>query len=402
MHFRWRDPNSSTAINCPDDRAIKLILPVLSLDTSITNLFEQGISMRITFVLPGMSSIPIGGYKVVYQYANHLAAEGHRVTLAHLRDAVVPNNPWRIWTRWRIERQRADDFLRGRSWFAFHPDVRISTIPFPFRFFFPKADATIATSWRTAAPVADLHRSRSGRRHYLLQHIEDWDADRKTVLDTWKLPLHKIVISHWLGEVARSLGEDSTYIPNGLDFDEFSVDIPLEERKQLHVGMLWHDLEWKGSKLGLEALQQAKLAYPDLVAEFFGTGAPPVDLPSWIDYHQCPTRSELRALYNRCAIFMAPSFAEGWALPPAEAIQCGCALLATDIGGHQDYAINGKTASTFPPGDSVAMANALIAILSSPVRRLELANSGNRWIQQFTWIRATDSLVSALTRPSKS
>ena len=38
---------------------------------------------RVTFVLPGHGKNPIGGYKVAYEYANHLQARGHEVTVIH-------------------------------------------------------------------------------------------------------------------------------------------------------------------------------------------------------------------------------------------------------------------------------------------------------------------------------
>jgi hypothetical protein len=39
--------------------------------------------MRITFILPGFIDAPMGGVKVVVEYANRLAGRGHRVTLIY-------------------------------------------------------------------------------------------------------------------------------------------------------------------------------------------------------------------------------------------------------------------------------------------------------------------------------
>jgi len=39
--------------------------------------------MKITFVMPGYSLKPVGGIKVVYDYANQLASRGHEVTVLH-------------------------------------------------------------------------------------------------------------------------------------------------------------------------------------------------------------------------------------------------------------------------------------------------------------------------------
>ena len=38
---------------------------------------------RIAFLLPRSGVTPIGGYKVVYEYANRLAADGYEVELVY-------------------------------------------------------------------------------------------------------------------------------------------------------------------------------------------------------------------------------------------------------------------------------------------------------------------------------
>ena len=52
--------------------------------------------MRISFLLPGHPAIPIGGFRVVYQYANYFAEQNHHVTVIHagrLRQHPVPRIP---------------------------------------------------------------------------------------------------------------------------------------------------------------------------------------------------------------------------------------------------------------------------------------------------------------------
>lgn len=39
--------------------------------------------MKIVFALPSRDIGPIGGYKIVYEYANRLAERGHEVTIAY-------------------------------------------------------------------------------------------------------------------------------------------------------------------------------------------------------------------------------------------------------------------------------------------------------------------------------
>lgn len=62
-------------------------------------------------------------------------------------------------------------------------------------------------------------------------------------------------------DAAKSLGEEAAYIPNGLDGDEFKMDIEPEGRDQKHIRMLYHDAEWKGSADGLKALITVRLGF---------------------------------------------------------------------------------------------------------------------------------------------
>lgn len=352
---------------------------------------------RVTFVLPGPGEKPMGGYKVVYEYANRLSSRGHRVTIVHptrLNDTsgVVEN----LKKYFRYFQRKADRSYLPERWFDLDKRVISLWVPSLEEDQIPDSDIIIATLWRTAEWISGYGAAK-GKKYYLIQHFEDWSGPEDRVLATWSLPLHKVVISKWLAEIAENLGESYTYIPNGLDFTRFGIDIPVEDRDPRTVMMLFHDEPWKGSIDGLAALQMAKAAYPDLRVILFGVPRGST-LPEWIEYHRNPRQETLRRLYNRSSIFLAPSWAEGWPLPPAEAMMSGAALVATDIGGHHEYARHGINALLSPPKNPEALARNLISLLENPARRISLARAGHENIQQFTWKRACDSLEALFDR----
>jgi len=218
--------------------------------------------------------------------------------------------------------------------------------------------------------------------------------DPERVANTWRLPLQKIVISRWLQKLVADVGESATYIPNGLDFDDFGVDVPPSEREPQRLLMLHHEQPLKGSRDGLEAMRLTRRQIPQLSGTIFGVPAKPKGLPPWISYQQKPVGRPLRKLYNEAAIFVAPSWAEGFGLPPAEAMQCGAALCATDIGGYREYAIHNQTALLSPPKNPESLASNITNLVRNNLLRLRLAEQGHEYIQRFTWERA----VSALER----
>ena len=355
--------------------------------------------MRVHFVLPTEGSVPVGGYKVVYEYANGLVEMGHDVIVTH--PLVLLPSDARIFLRprtWLTYIKRW--FLRTYTpakWFKVDPRVKLRLVPWLSARFMPAADAVVATAWETADWVT-TYQPQHGAKFYLIQHFEQWSGDRDQVLKTWKLPMHKIVISKWLGAMLDDLGELYSYITNGLDFKAFGMDVLPERRHPHSVAMLYHHAEWKGSRYGLEAIKLLKAKFPDLSANLFGVPSAPTDLPSWITYHQLPAQPQLRALYNQAADFVGPSLTEGWGLPPAEAMMCGAAVVLTDVDGHREFARDHVNALMCQPADASALADAVAQLFTDQDLRLRLAYEGERSIQVFTWARAVEALDRTLAK----
>ena len=170
----------------------------------------------------------LGGPKVVYEYANHLALRGHSVSIVH---------PARLRAKW-INRARAlvrypqrsiDGSYRPDRWFKVNSSVRLIWTWSLAERCIPDSDVVVATSWETAEFVNHYSRV-EGRPFYLIQHWETWEGHEERVCATWKMPLKKIVIAQWLKDIADGMGESSTLIPNGLDFHRFGMDVPPQER----------------------------------------------------------------------------------------------------------------------------------------------------------------------------
>ena len=351
--------------------------------------------MRVTFVLPGAGSVPVGGFKVVYEYANRLSERGHTVAVVHTAQPDREASTGEQLKKGVRFLQRNLDKSYRPDWFELRPNVSLLWRATPAAQGVPDADAVIATAWQTAEWVADYPAAK-GRKFYLIQHYETWSGPQARVNATFTLGLRHLVIARWLQEVVRAQGADATYIPNGLDFGAFGIDTSPENR-EARV-MFYHGADWKGSADGIEALKTVKTQCPELQAVLFGAPAAPEGLPNWIRYERTPTPTELRALYNESSVFMATSWTEGWGLPGCEALMCGCALAATDVGGHREYAVNGETALLSPPKDPAALAQNVIKLLRDKALRLSLAEQGRAYVQRFTWEAATGRLERELTK----
>ncbi len=152
------------------------------------------------------------------------------------------------------------------------------------------------------------------------------------------------------------------------------------------------EVKRKGSQYTVQALELLKQSYPQLQATLFGVYPRPKQLPTWIQYHQRP--ADLAKIYNDHAVFISASLGEGWALPPAEAMACGCAVVCTDIGGHADYAINEQTALLVPPENAIALANAVQRLFEQAALRIALSAQAEQFIKtHFNWERSVEALL---------
>ena len=347
--------------------------------------------MRIAFVLPCRSPVPIGGFSVVYRYANCLTERGHEVSVLHPRTRFPPRGvdgkiKAEVW-RWRYRRR--PDLLA--PWFRFSPGVRLTATRHLSDGPLPEADAVVATTWPTTAAVAEA--TAAGARGFYFIQGDEGEGSPEGV-GTWSLPLHKIVVSRWLEEKAVGLGEGSrtSRVPNGTDTDLWGVDLAAD-RREPRVGALLGD--GKGREEILAALRIARAEVPGLRVAAFGTKPPPPELPGWVQYVQLPSPARLRALYNSCALFVQASRSEGWGLPATESMACGCALITCDNGGSREYATDGETALVVERSPQ-AFGDAIVRLLGDRELRLRLSRQGRERVLSFSWESATDEFEDVL------
>ena len=199
---------------------------------------RPGRAMRITFVLPSFGAKPMGGYRIVYQFANGLVEGGDEVTVVH--GALL--EPWQYRSPLSLRREPkvlvrglVDLVSRPREigWQSIDPRVRLEFVPTLAAAQVPDADVVVATAWRTAESVIRYPASK-GRQCYLVQHHEVWDAPATRVDATWRAPLTKIVIADWLYAKGLELGVDQTQLLQlpgpGIDDGLFRVTKPIDGR----------------------------------------------------------------------------------------------------------------------------------------------------------------------------
>lgn len=359
--------------------------------------------MRVTFLLPGYPTRPSGGALVVYRYAGALARKGHEVRVVHPRrlpDAMLP--PAGAAARLRRRAAALSRWMRpgGPDWMTVDPRVELLFVGSLEPRTIPDGDVVVATWW-TIAPLAAAFPQSRGRPLFLVQGDEVWGGATEAAVAAWRLPMQKVVVSRWLHELAVTRGvpeSEVVHIPNAVDDDQFRV-VREPATRGARVAFLLSSSPWKRSRDAVAALELARGEVSELEAHAFGVEQRPRWLPRWMRYTRQPTQVRLvTSIYNEAAIFLCSSSREGWYLPGAEALACGCAFVSTDCGGVRDYAEHGETALLSPPCDAAALARNVVLLLRDQTHRLELAERGNRRVRTLSWSESSSRFEEVLER----
>lgn len=283
------------------------------------------------------------------------------------------------------------------NWHRIDKRVELRFVPTLDEGCIPEGDIIFATAWQTARPVLEYSHEK-GEKCYLIQHYETWMGEKELVDETWRSSLHKIVVSKWLYDVGKDLGADGlTHIPNGIDLNHYRLIQPIARNPR--VAMMFSKVPFKGAADGIKALEIARTKHPNLKAILFGGSIFRHGIPSWIEYHTNPPQDFIvNEIYNNSSIFLCPSVSEGFALPPAEAAACGCAVVSTDCGGVRDFIENEITGLLSQPRDPEALAANLCLLLENESLRVKLATAANRCISRLDWERSTDLMEQCLDR----
>lgn len=346
---------------------------------------------RLNFILPSLPTKPVGGVKNMFQFANRLRERGHDITIYYSIKRPFKKQRTPVWLRLMISKLRK----RKVAWFPLDPSIQQIIIPEVSDAHIRDADATMCTWWQMAYAISNLSASKGFKVNFI-QDYELWTGQEDRVHESYKLPIQHVVIAKYLQDIVEKYsGIRPPLVNTPIDTSHFKMTTPSNERAAKSVIMMYSEEPRKGTKYGLEALQVLRNEIPELKVTLFSVYQRPPEVPVWMNFFTRP--SNLVQLYNGHAVFFSPSLGEGWALPPAESMACGCAVVCTDIGGHRDYAIDGETALLVEPKNANNMASKIRMLIENDELRLKLSVAGRTLIStEFNWDGAVLKLEQIL------
>ena len=352
--------------------------------------------MKITFLVP-VADLS-GGARVVGIYAREMSRRGHEVRVVIAR-RPVPSHL-----------QRAKDLLRGRvRKFDEEPSHYdgISDLVMKLQRTgpitaddCPDADVIIATWWETAEWMMAMPSSK-GRKVHFVQHYEAFEGiDQRRVDHILRLDILKITISKWLSDllVETFRCRDVQLVPNGVSLDQFNAS-PRVRNSKPSVGMLYHNASFKNVRGGLIAFNELRRRFPESKLVSYGAYRPSkeVPLPEGSLFYFQPAQEKMREIYAQCDVWICSSHAEGFHLPPLEAMACRCPVISTPVGGPADIIVDGLNGFLVPLDDAPAMAARLIDFFEAqPAEWLRMSNDAYRTALARDWHASADMFERSL------
>jgi starch synthase len=171
--------------------------------------------------------------------------------------------------------------------------------------------------------------------------------------------------------------------------------VPSQDPNILFVG---RDFERKGGDCLIEALRMVRRTVRDATLHIVGIDKD-FDVPGVISHGKIFDRKELEGHYRRARVFCLPSRYDLWPHSLSEAMAVGVSCVGTTVGSIPEIVEDGRTGLLVPPDDPVALAAALVKILTDEGLARKFGLAGRKRVeQQFTWDHVVERMTPALSQ----
>jgi glycosyltransferase involved in cell wall biosynthesis len=150
----------------------------------------------------------------------------------------------------------------------------------------------------------------------------------------------------------------------------------------------------------IEAFRQIRLSLPEARLWVIGRGAMEPHLrataPEGVQFLGRVSREEMYERMARAHCLLIPSIREGWGLVITEANGVGTPAVGYDAPGIRDAIRPGRTGMLVPAGDTSALGDAAVLLVSDRETYASVCREARRWAECFTWDATAELLLRVL------
>ncbi|MDX2129544.1 MAG: glycosyltransferase family 4 protein [Chloroherpetonaceae bacterium] len=350
--------------------------------------------MKLTFLMNGVSLHPVGGVKIMLEFANRLAEKGHEINIL----CATVGHPYHKNTSLKYQLKRKGIYLLYQwgwkggpliRWFKLHPSIRYSYVPDFRSKYLPDADFIISSSWEESLYLHRLSKSK-GIGMQIMHEYERFMLSSPEIKEIMTLnyqsEIRFVSTSLVNDELLKSCGAKAvTYIPNAIDDQVFNIKEPIDSPLRCAIGFPYRFQPYKGYQDMLATLDILHKQIPNGLQFWCFGSHKPSRLPEYLSFYESISDTELCSLMNQTSIFINPSHFEGFGLPSIEAMACGCALITADNGGCRSFAMHEQTALIVEPSQPKMLAQSILRLIHDERLRITLAEKAQPVVKEFSW-----------------
>ena len=198
----------------------------------------------------------------------------------------------------------------------------------------------------------------------------------------------------------RDLAQQSTkkpveMVPNGVDLQRFCPTAASRQNGALRVLFAGRLVRQKGADYLIRAVEQLiRNAQADIELVIVGDGpeepalrqlTQQLSLTQRVHFAGWVGRDDMPGHYRSADLFVLPSFEEGMPNVVLEALACGLPVIATNIYGNRELVTHGHNGLLIPPGDSEALAQALLTLTREPEARRSMGLLARQRAEAYGW-----------------
>ena len=216
-----------------------------------------------------------------------------------------------------------------------------------------------------------------------------------------------IVPSDFLQTVFARYGVSVQVVPNIIDLDRFTAAWQPRRSSAPHL-IVTRNLEpIYDIPTALRAFQRVRAVFPQARLSIAGSGPMQAELvrvtaelrlSAAVTFTGRLDNEQIATLYHSADLMLNPSLADNMPISVLEALACGVPVVSTNVGGVPFLLEEGRTALLVPPGEDQPMAEAAIGLLTDIPLAQALSAAGIALVQQFTWPRVREQLLSVYNR----
>ena len=207
-------------------------------------------------------------------------------------------------------------------------------------------------------------------------------------------------------QLAPEINPYSSVIYNGLKVTNLPPKLARVDPPQLLcLGRLVPD---KGFNLAIAAFAAISDRFPQLRLMIAGDGparlslekqAAALGITSSVDFVGWVPPEKIAELINLATIVVMPSHREGLPTVALEAALMARPVVGTQVGGFPEVVLHQKTGWLVPPGDEMALADALLLLLNEPRKAVEMGEAARIRVQEmFSFERYIDAYENLYCR----